>query len=217
MFENWKNAPKAGLVALALAYGLLFFYCTVTTTYADHIGLNHRIKALRKTVDSSAEEKKNAVAAVKQDLDGRLSALKESCARVEGANAVLTRQTVDQQGTINNCQTEAIKLLAPEPLQLRPFLWSDEVLSQVNHKTTFVIIANKTITPVRLLVECDVLLNQGTASIVGAGAYIGGSEIQQRKNLFVQINTPAWSNDTPLRVDIEYVSARAARCSFVSR
>ena len=38
--------------------------------------------------------------------------------RMEGANGTLLNQSRDQQNTINNCQTQALKLLTPIPIKL---------------------------------------------------------------------------------------------------
>jgi hypothetical protein len=217
MKTHWRQNVVRGFAVAGAAWASLFLWCVITTTYADHTGLAARVGTLRRTVDADAQHEQNTVAGVRQDLGTQLSTIQQSCAEMKGANGALTKQATDQQGTINNCQTEALKLLAPEPMKLSVFEWSDDITDGVFHKATYLVVTNKPITPVNMIVSCDVALKEGVGSILGSGFMSGGSEVQQQKNLNVNINSPSWPAQTPLRIDLQYTSSRKAKCSFFER
>lgn len=113
MKDNWRKATGIGLAAIGAFYTVVFLGCIFMTTYVDHIDLVTKNHDLHTRIGQGETHEEKSVQAVREDLGGKLSALKENCARTDGANGILTKQAADQQNTINNCQTEALKLLLP--------------------------------------------------------------------------------------------------------
>jgi hypothetical protein len=178
--------------------------------------LNKHIGDLYRDNKSADIRQTSAVAVVRTDLTGKLSSLQSSCSELKGANGVLTKQAADQQGTINNCQTQALQMLVPERARISPYLWSDEAKDGLDHSATYLILTNKTVTPVHLFISCKVPIKLATGKIVGSQTSTGTS-IDQQHNALVAISSPAWTPDSPMRVDLEYTSSRLADCEFYSR
>ena len=230
VISNWKRATGIGFAALALMYTLLFGWCVVTTTYGDHLGLANRVVALRHTVDADAGREQSALISVRQELGSQISDLQQSCAEMRGANGVLTKQTIDQQSSINSCQTQALKLLTPEPQKLTILTWEDKNLSGSDHQTTYLLLTNKEVNPTRIDGSCDVNLATTSAKPVENMPYSGGANIIQHfpqpssirynqplieATLFqIVFSLPAWEPTEPIRLDITYKSSRPALCHF---
>lgn len=214
MVANWKKATGIGFAALGIGYTVVFMLCIVTTIYSDHNILNAHIGDLHRSVQGADIHERDAVQKVRDDLGGRLSELKQSCAKTEGANGALVKQASDQQITINNCQTEALKLLVPEALSVTPLTWGDEVKNGVDHHVSYVVLTNKAITPVRMMVICDHPLKSGNTWVMGSGLLSGGGTVTNRNVFDVSIDTPAWTQKSPLRIDLDYTSSSTITCNF---
>jgi len=105
MKENWKKEIGVGIFAVGVFYFVVFLGCIFATTYSDHMHLVAKNNELRVRIMNAQDHEETSLRLVKDDFIGRLSTLRESCAKVEGANGILIKQTADQQNTINNCQT----------------------------------------------------------------------------------------------------------------
>jgi hypothetical protein len=233
MNTHWKQNVVRGFFVAVAAWASLFVWCLIKTAYTDHVGLVSRVGALRRIVDTDAQNKLNAVAAVRQDIGLQLSGLQQSCAEMKGANGVLTKQTIDQQETINNCQTQALKLLTPEEEKLTVLTWEDKA-NNTEHEASYLLITNKVVTPVNITGSCDVPLSAISAiplSHVAGGGYSGGARIIPSNRPYVPLfygaqlgsefsigfSTPAWSPNSPIRMDVSYISTRTATCKFTVR
>lgn len=170
---------------------MVFLACIFATTYSDHVHLVAKNNELRVRIMNAQDHEETSLRLVKDDFIGRLSTLRESCAKVEGANGILTKQTADQQNTINNCQTQALKLLTPETQKITPLVLQDETTNTTDHKAKFLVLTNKVITPVRMIVGCNRPIKEGSASILGSGVMTGGASNQSPTVLGVSIDSPA--------------------------
>ena len=196
---------------------LIFLGCIFTTTYNDHSDLVTRNHGLRLEIGGYKDHEEKSVQKVKEDLGGKLSDLRENCAKTEGANGILTKQAADQQNTINNCQTQALKLLTPEAQKTTPLVLEDTVVDGVEHKAKFLILTNKTVTPVRMIVNCNRAVRDGFASILGSGVMTGGTTNQTPTALNVGIDSPAWTPISPMIVAFSYTSSSLIQCGFLVR
>jgi hypothetical protein len=103
MKANWKKATGIGLAAIGAFYSIVFLACVFTAIYKDHayfLDVTHR---LGDKVQAGEFHEYKAVNDVQKDLGTKLTASKEECATLQGANSELTKRTGDQQNTINNC------------------------------------------------------------------------------------------------------------------
>jgi hypothetical protein len=116
MIAHWKNKYRSALKFSAwcalIIYSPIMIWCVGKAVYEDHQGLVKR---------SSSQRAKMAVDAVilqrtKDECSVQTTDLKVQGAKLLGANGQLQGQNRDQQNTINNCQSEAIKLLAPRTI-----------------------------------------------------------------------------------------------------
>jgi hypothetical protein len=139
------------------------------------------------------------------------------CAQTVGKNITLEGQNRDQQSTINNCQTQALKLLAPEPLKMT-LLTMSTAGSGTGEKTSMILLlTNRTITPVGLSFQCNRNIINGYASIVGSKTLMGSTNVVPNSNLMnIQIDSPAWSSISPILLVVSYAGPDLL-CSFERR
>ncbi|HEU5458776.1 MAG TPA: hypothetical protein VFU68_09180, partial [Terracidiphilus sp.] len=160
------------------------------------------------------------------DLRRRLAVDKEdqklvSCgtekASLQGANGVLSNQNRDQQNTINNCQTQALKLLAPEPLKVVPLLLEPGNGGMEMQHVEFLLLTNRVITPINLVVSCQDRIADLNASIVGSGVTAGGSSRISKNQFQVNISSPAWGPEAPMIISMSFIGYSDNPCSFNER
>jgi hypothetical protein len=223
MKSHWKQNLIKGLAVAAVAWASLYLWCVATTIYTDHVGLAAKALALNQQVRQSAQHERDAVQGAQTPLINQLSSLRESCAKTDGANWALERQTTAQQNSINNCQTQALKLLTPEPFKIVPILLKPaEGGIEVQH-VQWLLITNKTITPVNLVVVCNKRPTSISANVIGGGAQLGGGNQKLSDyEYLLNIGSPAWSPDTPMTLDVSYSGDENSgdeniRCSFQER
>ncbi len=118
MKTHWRQNVIRGFAVAGAAWASLFLWCVFTTTYEDHVTLNAHIGELSKSVGRAEAHEDAAVRTVRQDLGDQLAGLRQSCAELTGAKKELDKRVGAQQDSINNCQTEAIKRLSPEPQKI---------------------------------------------------------------------------------------------------
>jgi len=198
MKANLKRATGIGFAALGVGYTLVFAWCVVTTTFNDHIALATRVHDLHSAVDGDKAHEVASIQEVRTSLGGQLSELKEKCAKTEGANGILAKQAADQQGTINNCQSQAIKLMEPTAFSYdaMPFESTPE---NGNQKSTWLIVTNKSQTPVLFTVTCTSEILSLDAGIV-AQQYAGRASRYTDKEWTFRISSPAWTPHAPIVV-----------------
>jgi hypothetical protein len=178
---------------------LLMGWCLLKVLESDHSTLLARIRQLK---------------AEKEGDGAKISGLEQRCSRLEGANDVLQKQTGDQQTTINNCQTQALKLLIPEPLKITPLFMSEEKNKTESTNTAkALLLVNKVITPVHLRGVCNKTLISADGMPVGSGA-MGVGTVVDGNSLEVRIDSPAWTPTLPLLIVIKYAGPIGLKCRF---
>jgi hypothetical protein len=89
---------------------------------------------------------------------------------------------------------------------------------QAKYHGTFLVLTNKTITPIRLLVTCEGEIVQAGGMVLGTGAMMGGGwsgrVTGSKKQFGVGILSPAWTPVNPLLVTIYTNELDIGTCSF---
>jgi hypothetical protein len=130
----------------------------------------------------------------------------------------LANQNRDQQNTINNCQTQALKLLAPEPERIIPLYANTEATYTDGQLTArFVLLTNHTISPIRMRVICDRQITTGYSWVLGSSSQSGGSGMNPDGTLSISIDAPAWTNLSPMIVVVKLAENKAPICTFTER
>lgn len=214
MRAHWKQNVVEGLAVAGAAWSMLFLWCVVTTTYGDHVQLNKHIGEIHTALVSADSRQNAAVGRVVEDLGGRLSALQTSCSKIDGANEVLIRQTTAQQSSINNCQTQALKLLIPEAQQTTPLVLDEPSGTGPEWRMRWLLMTNKIVTPLTMIVRCNQPLSTLDFAPVGTDTMVGapGRISQDAYQLFMSL--PAWDKNSPLVVTMTYRGKADLACEF---
>jgi len=117
----------------------------------------------------------------------------------------MEKQNKDQQGTINNCQDEAIKLLAPQPLR-----WIPLALDKTGK---WLLVTNKIVNPVDIVFSCSKQITEAD-SIVISNPTISKTVQLDSQRWETKISSPAWGPETPILLDIKTLGNGEAVCSF---
>ena len=172
-------------------------------------------------------EQRNAFRDASSIANSRKTELEKEQKKVEIRDVQITalqNQVQSQQKTINESLVQLGKAQQQEPLKLTPyFMRSIEgcyIGGIAKYHGNYLVLTNKTITPIRLLVSCDKEIAQVTGSILGAGAHTGGGwggRVTNNKTDFgVGILSPAWTTTNPLIVTV-YTNEKSLNCSFSQR
>jgi len=217
MKTHWRQNVVRGFAVAGVAWASLFLWCVITTTYEDHMDLSAKAQSLHLRLSGSAQHEKDSVQAVQSDLNSKIANIRQDCAKTEGANGVLTKQTADQQSTINNCQTQALKLLTPEEMKIVPLVTDPPNAGIGEQHVKWLVLINKAVTPVNLLVQCQKRFVSASASILGSGIMSGGTNRINDFQYQTNISTPIWSPESPLIYTMSYIGDQNNSCSFTQR
>lgn len=191
---------------LVVTYIALFAWSVVRTVYQDHIDLTAKI-------GRDASDAKGRYG----ELNDKYQQLQIDCARTQGENGALTNQNRDQQNSINNCQTQALKLLAPPKHHLTVLIWKEFDPTKESQETEWLLLTNTTVTPFRMVIDCDVSIDDLYGGVVG-GPSLGSGVQRLSQNAFsMDWATPAWTPTSPYRVTIKYRGNKGMKCGFSER
>ena len=210
MKDNWKKATGIGLAAIGAFYTVVFLGCVFTTTYQDHKQLASRVGTLRQEVDSSKQEREADVRSAQQPLILQLGELKQSCAETKGANDVLQRQNRDQQGTINGCLTQAMKLIAVPPFALDLKL-AKVGLTGVAGKHTdgaFIVVSTNRTVAAFATISCsqDFKVEAWGTTLDTHLSMWDGSPRKDKRSFPIQRTSPAWNPGEEFVYLVTYVA-----------
>lgn len=215
MLRHWRQEYKAALrVAIwsaLIIYGPVVGWSIGKAAYADHEGLVSRSQEQRKQIRM---DQGNILQQSTAD-SAKLVGCENDTARLGGQNETLNAQNRDQQDTISNCQTQALKLLTPEPLKFTPVVL-DPVNSGIGEQhVKWLLLTNKTVTPVILRVSCNKRPTSVSGAVIGSGANIGGLGRKITASEYeIDISSPAWSPVSPMTVDLSYIGSEDVSCNF---
>jgi hypothetical protein len=235
--QKW-GAVKAHLTRdaalMVCVYALLFIGVICKGIYLDHLNLVKTARAVKVEANQNSVLASSNLQSVKNDLNGQIVSWSQRCAKDEGVSETLQKQNGDQQNTINNCQTEAMKLLTPESQKITVLTWEDKVVNGTDHEASYLLLTNRIVTPVRIDGSCDVSITAISADPIGIGTYSGGASVigrspsptslrfnqqreQSRTQFSVSFSLPAWTPTSPIRMRVSYTSLRTAGCNFIVR
>lgn len=123
-----------------------------------------------------------------------------------------------QQQTFNQCILTLGSANKPERqvTQAYPVGTIDQHISPPLRSADFVIVTNRTITPVRLLVTCDGTIDHASAMVLGSAAFMiggwGGSQSSHKYG--VGISSPAWTPMGPLLVNPIFNRCKSRQLRF---
>ncbi len=211
--DTWKGAALTVKIWL-----LLFLYFLGATIEQDHRDLVKRVTGLKNQVEQDKLQDATKLSEETRKLQAVINDLKTQCAVDEGISQTLQKQNRDQQSTINGCLAQAMKFLTPEPLKTTPLVLDNDTTNQADKKIRWLLLVNKTVTPVRILVPCNRPLgNQASVWILGTGVMGGGAAKVSPNALEVDISTPAWSPISPMVISMSYRGDNDISCSFILR
>jgi hypothetical protein len=222
MLGHWRQEYRAGIKfafwSAVLIYVPVVLWSVGSAVYADHTGLVERSHSLRGTVRQDAQDLQNT----KIGFGKQLSDTKIECAGFKGENGSLSRQNRDQQGTINNCQTEAIKLLTPteqKTTALSLIYFFDRDNSKEIKTSRFLLLTNKLVSPVKINIWCDNVYLEGVSLVpIGVGGLISSGSNRLAPNSFeTGVVSPSWSPTSPYMAIVNYKGAEDTVCNFQVR
>ncbi len=201
--EEYKGPMRFALWCSLVIYGPVVIWSVGKAVYEDHEGLVGRSKAQRLTITANAATLQNTTGEFTRQL-GDCGVQK---AHMDGENKTLSTQNRDQQNTINNCQTQALKLLTPAA-QKTTVVLLDTDMQATPHKSRFIMITNKDVNPVASHVICNQALSSGFLQPIGAPATMGGSPVKLAPNaLRFFIQSPPWTPTEPFLMTVTYEGA----------
>jgi hypothetical protein len=204
MIAKWKQATLIGLASLGCCYLALFAWCAVAANYGEYSRLSIANTSLTGVVDTAEARQRYAV----------LEAQNE-CAKTLGKNETLGEQNRDQQNTINNCQTQAIKLLQPIAFQWHALALEEAEVSPKTRKQRRLLLTNKVLSPAEFGFSCSHPIIQAETKIVGSVADAKTVQID-KDHWGSQIRSPAWGPDSPALVvmTLAVSSGENTSCNF---
>ena len=224
MVKHWNDDVKTALrvsgVCALVIYGPILLWSIGRAMYVDHGGLVQWSREQRTVISADAGLLQNVSDAYKVQI----GQLQTQCAKLQGNNESLGAQNRDQQNTINNCQTEAIKLLAPQELKITQHLLNSaepfDTKEEVSRSQTYLILTNKAISPISAIFSCDQPVKWGPVEIVGGGPVLGGGgsggiiHPMYRYYQTIHFSSPAWTPTEPMIVELTYSSKTRVKCVF---
>jgi hypothetical protein len=218
---GWKAVKKdlrldtsiGALIVLAL-WTLLFLYCLIATIFADHTDLVAGVRDVGARLERTKTDDASRFLAETSRLRSEMERQEKDCAVKEGINQALQRQNGDQQGTINGCLSQAMKLLTPQPFQLNVLLLDNEFTETSLRRTRWIIVTNKIVTPVLMQVSCNRDIERTYVWIIGSGIRGGGEDRVTPRVFSINIVTPAWSPATPMLVSVWSKGDENIACIF---
>ncbi len=175
--------------------------------------LGHTLDLVRHNNDTISSQNSDLVAksrTISAACESDKSDLRVADAKDKSRADTLTDQNRDQQNTINNCQTQALKLLTPALLKIVGTDIDDTPMSGNRQKSIMVLITNKTVTPVDLIFSCDRPLDD--ANIYFPGVQSGGTRRLAPDRIQFNAYAPPWTPETPLIVKVTYAGTTAPYC-----
>ena len=159
------------------------------------MGLVARSHLLRASIATDT----NILRQQKEQCSQNESELRIAAAGVNGTNGALQNQNRDQQNTINNCQTQAIKLLQPTAFQWHALALEGAEVSPKTRKQRWILLANKVLSPAEFGFSCSHPIIQAETKIVGSVADAKTVQID-KDHWGSQIRSPAWGPDSPVLI-----------------
>ena len=128
----------------------------------------------------------------------------------------LSKQNIDQQSTINNCQTQAIKLLTPTPEIVIGVPLMEASGAQPIAITLYAVVTNKVVSRVALNITCDLPIEIKSSEYfprTDFGVKYPPEKISPRSST-LYIDAPAWTPDHAIVMQIGHATGTNITCKF---
>ena len=207
--DPWKILGDGGKVAVA-AWLIVFAYNLLSAP--RNLLVEAEAHAKQENDASSVEIK--ALSTEKDSLKSSVAEAKTACAVKDGINQTLQKQNRDQQSTIDGCLSQAMKLLTPEALKITPVFFDNDTSNAVVWKSRWILLTNKTVTPVSMVVSCNAVLDSVDVSPIG-GTMMGSAGNKLGPSAWgSNIQSPAWAPTAPLLARVSHRGRDSIVCSF---
>lgn len=195
---NAKTALRASVLSAAVIYMPVLLWSVGWAVYEDHAGLVARSRSQRELISRNDDRLRDATAG----LDGKLVECGNRESRLQGANGVLTVQNRDQQNTINSCQTQALKLMQPEPFQWHSVVLepAEEVATSPNEmKARWLLMSNQALSPAQFSFSCTWPIIAAEIRVAGVAADARAMQLQGDRWGAI-VSSPAWGPNSPVLI-----------------
>lgn len=205
--------------------GLFFLGNVLKTSYEDQFSIWTAREYLRESSKHEADAAKTTV----DNLKMKITEQSNSCAVKDGINQTLQKQNIDQQSSINGCLSQAMKLLTPETHEIHLVPLDDDQSNQVDKMASWIALTNLPVTPVKNVFECHeatpekgysdssflhtVTFLRATATVLGTANIGGGIERIAQNAWRLNISSPAWTKNTPMKVTVWYRGNASIGCA----
>jgi hypothetical protein len=196
-FTEWKLSKRQHFVLFLVA----FFLCSCFLSWVD------KDDALRES-EKEKTGQYGQYSGLLTQAHNDYGQLRADCAYERGVVDTLSNQNRDQQNSINNCQTQAIKLLTPQPLK-----WIPLALDKTGK---WILVTNKIVNPVDIIFSCSKQITEADVNIVSNPTTAKTVQLDAQK-WETKISSPAWGPETPIVMDIKTLGSGDTVCSFTLR
>jgi len=214
MSTNWRSV--VGVV------GVFFFANFLTVGFHDYSGAAqqnmqtiNKVNSLKYQLGTTAVDCQLQTGGIRTERDTE-----------KAKNLVLEKQNRDEQLTINNCLVQLGK--GQEPLHITQlplgFMATALDVRDVKHAVSWLLLTNKTVTPVRLYIGCTFPIESVSGGIMSASggttAMVGPNDSDLRVSdheFNYRIISPAWAVDSPLVLAIMPVDQFSGRIGCTIR
>ncbi|HWF39731.1 MAG TPA: hypothetical protein VG322_14500 [Candidatus Acidoferrales bacterium] len=149
-------------------------------------------------------------------LESQISQKDSYITQLGGLRDSTFSQLVKSQGVINNLGTQVAQFNHPETL--KPIMLSMGSLypdtKKALHSNSWLILSNKTVTPISANFTCEGYIDDLSATIIGSGVMMGGSNRLFGNQYRIQISAPAWSSISPMLVTTYYNEDDPGTCGI---
>lgn len=225
MTAEWKGDTGRGVLVVVAIWCCVFVWAVCTTIFQDHTQARANLKGARAEITSLKQNAGTAATGSQQEISKLQSTISNRDTEIAG----LKNQIQNQQATINSTLLELGRSQQQEiqPLRITPHylgIVSIRLPASVAGAQAFgswLLLTNKTVTPIRVLVKCNIDVVAASGWVLGTGGMTsggwGGRVTESLQEYGVGILSPAWTPNTPLLVTVHAKSQsqnQNARCSF---
>ena len=197
---------------------LPFLFAVFQSWESEHrsrLGRERELTASNKRIDDLTRDLSTEDRRATDRCGKEMDSVRREAAVKDAISQTLQKQNRDQQSTINGCLSQAMKLLTPEPPKttILPIDVADN-RDPALKSTRFILLTNKTITPVRVVISCDAYIERVSLLPIGS-AVLGGGGTRFSDRIFQSmIQSPAWTPSQPILATVEHHKEDSPKCSF---
>ena len=205
---KWSMSRRAHVGVFIVA----FFVCACFLSWVDK---DDSLQAARKDLQNQKQQFSSELEQAHNDY----GALQAKCQYQSGVVDTLGKQNRDQQNTINHCQQDAIKLIAPPPEHHAIIQIFQETPPPGFKLSTFLFTTNRVLTPTTITASCDRPVRDFEGFVSGTKMMISSPAVQvpnspPDRNWEFAISTPPWTPDTPIVIEFAYEGTQEPLCVF---